>query len=154
MRLPVGRYGGPNLAQQHTDMTESVCAEASEVTVVSGRRTRMRSGHRAAQAAPLVAVADELVERLARLEEQMRQVLTAVEKLSTRDAELDAGLRSMADRFSAALDVQAETFRASLRDVTERFVSREDWALWKSLLTAALLALVAYGWAAMVGHGG
>ncbi|MGC8474786.1 MAG: hypothetical protein ACP5NP_00390 [Acetobacteraceae bacterium] len=101
----------------------------------------------------LVAVADELVERLARLEEQMRQVLSAVERLSSRDAELDASLRSMAERFSAALDVQAETFRASLKDVTDRFVSREDWVFWKSLLTAALLALVAYGWAAMTGHG-
>lgn len=101
--------------------------------------------------APLVAVADELVERLARLEEQMRQVAAAVEKLSNRDAELDASLRALSDRFMDALDVQAETFRGSIRDVTDKFVSREDWAFWKSLLTAALLALIAYGWSALIG---
>jgi len=114
----------------------------------------MRQNTHANNAGPLVAVADELVERLARLEEQMRQVLAAVVRLSSRDAELEARLRSLADRFSAALEIQAETFRESLRDVTERFVSREDWAFWKSLLTAALLALVAYGWTAMIGRGG
>jgi TolA-binding protein len=115
-------------------------------------RARGGAGKSSRKSLPLVAVADELVERLARLEEQMRQVLAAVERLSSRDAELDASLRSMAERFSAALDVQAETFRASLKDVTDRFVSRDDWMFWKSLLTAAMLALVAYGWAAMVGH--
>ena len=103
------------------------------------------------KAGPLVAVADELVERLARLEEQMRHVVTAVEKLSNRDAELEASLRSLSERFTEALDAQAETFRQSLRDVTEQFVSREDWAFWKSLLTGALLALIAYGWSALIG---
>lgn len=112
----------------------------------------MRQGVQSNRATTLVAVADELVERLARLEEQMRQVLAAVERLSSRDAELEASLRLLADRFSAALGIQAETFRDSLRDVTEKFVSREDWAFWKSLLTAALLALVAYGWASIVGR--
>ena len=115
-------------------------------------RARGGAGKSTRRSLPLVAVADELVERLARLEEQMRQVLTAVERLSSRDAELDASLRSMAERFSVALDVQAETFRASLKDVTDRFVSRDDWMFWKSLLTAAVLALIAYGWAAIVGH--
>ena len=110
----------------------------------------MRQSNQAAKAAPLVAVADELVERLARLEEQMRQVLAAVERLSNRDAELEANLRALADRFTAALDAQAQTFRGSLRDVTEKFVSREDWAFWKSLLTAALLALIAYGWSTLI----
>ncbi len=82
----------------------------------------------------------------------MRQVLTAVERLSNRDAELEASLRGLADRFASALDAQAETFRDSLRDVTDKFVSREDWAFWKSLLTAALLALVAYGWTTLIGR--
>jgi hypothetical protein len=94
---------------------------------------------------------DELVDRLARLEEQMRYVVAAVEKLSTRDAELDASLRAMSDRFTQALAGQAETFRASLQDVTSKFVSREDWAFWKSLLTASMLALLAYGWNALLG---
>lgn len=110
----------------------------------------MRQASQPAKIGPLVAVADELVERLARLEEQMRQVLAAVERLSTRDAELETSLRALADRFAAALDAQAETFRDSLRDVTDKFVSREDWAFWKSLLTAALLALIAYGWTTLI----
>lgn len=104
-----------------------------------------------AHAGQLVAITDELVERLARLEEQMRHVVTAVERLSNRDAELEASLRSLAERFTAALEAQAETFRQSLRDVTEKFVSREDWAFWKSLLTGALLALIAYGWSTLIG---
>ncbi len=94
---------------------------------------------------------DELVDRLARLEEQMRYVVAAVEKLGTRDAELDASFRAMSDRFTLALASQAETFRASLQDVTGKFVSREDWAFWKSLLTASMLALLAYGWNALLG---
>ena len=98
-----------------------------------------------------VAVADDIIERLARLEEQMRHAVAALEKLSSRDAELDASLRSMSERFSEALSLQAETFRESLRDVTERFVSREDWSFWKGLLTAALVALIAYGWSALIG---
>jgi predicted nuclease with TOPRIM domain len=112
----------------------------------------MRQSGQTPRIGALVEVTDELVERLARLEEQMRQVLVAVERLSNRDAELEASLRTLADRFSAALDTQAETFRQSLRDVTDKFVSREDWAFWKSLLTAALLALLAYGWTALIGH--
>jgi hypothetical protein len=99
---------------------------------------------------PLLAMADEVVERLARLEEQMRHVVNAVEKLAGRDAELDASLRAMSEKFNEALGAQAETFRVSLRDITERFVSREDWSFWKSLLTAALLALLAYGWSALI----
>ena len=100
---------------------------------------------------PLLAMADEVVERLARLEEQMRHVVNAVEKLANRDAELDASLRAMSEKFNEALAGQAEMFRTSLRDITERFVSREDWSFWKSLLTAALLALLAYGWSALLG---
>ncbi len=99
---------------------------------------------------PLLAMADEVVERLARLEEQMRHVVNAVEKLAGRDAELDASLRTVAEKFNEALTAQAESFRVSLHDVTERFVSREDWSFWKSLLTAALLALLAYGWSALI----
>jgi hypothetical protein len=113
----------------------------------------MRQLSHIAQDAPFVAVADELVERLARLEEQMRQVLSAVERLSTRDAELETRLSAMADRFAAALDAQAVAFRSSLRDATNTFVSREDWGFWKNLLTAALLALIAYGWTTLVSKG-
>ena len=102
--------------------------------------------------APLAAMADEVVERLARLEEQMRHVVIAVEKLSNRDAELDASLRAMSDRFSVSLATQAETFREAIHDITEKFVSREDWAFWKSLLTGAILALIAYGWTALIGR--
>ena len=104
------------------------------------------------KAMPTISFADELVERLARLEEQMRQVVTSVERLSNRDTELEASLRALADRFSAALDAQGATFRNSLRDVTDKFVSREDWAFWKSMLTAAMLALIAYGWSALITH--
>lgn len=100
---------------------------------------------------PFNAVVDEVVERLARLEEQMRHVVLAVEKLGNRDTELEDGLRQMSERFSAALTSQAETFQDSLKEVTESFVSREDWAFWKSLLMAALLALLAYGWNALTG---
>jgi len=99
---------------------------------------------------PNPPITDELVERLARLEEQMRYVVSAVEKLGTRDAELDASFRAMSDRFALALASQADTFRESLQDVTGKFVSREDWAFWKSLLTASMLALLAYGWNTML----
>jgi hypothetical protein len=99
----------------------------------------------------LVAVADEVVDRLARLEEQMRQVAAAVEKLAARDAELDASFRAMSDRLSGAMSAQAEMFRASLEETTAKFVSREDWAFWKSLLTAALLAFIAFGWSSLIG---
>lgn len=100
---------------------------------------------------PLGAMADELVERLARLEEQMRHVVTAVEKLSSRDSEIDESLRQLSDRFTASLAAQADSFHESLREVTETFVSREDWAFWKSLLVAAFLALIAYGWSTLIG---
>ena len=103
------------------------------------------------QPAPLAAMADELVERLARLEEQMRHVVTAVEKLSNRDSEIDEGLRQLSDRFTSSLAAQADSFNEALREVTETFVSREDWAFWKSLLVAAFLALIAYGWNTLVG---
>lgn len=82
----------------------------------------------------------------------MRYVVSAVERLAGRDAELDTSLRAMSDKFNEALAAQAEMFRASLRDITERFVSREDWSFWKSLLTAALVALLAYGWSALVSY--
>jgi hypothetical protein len=101
-------------------------------------------------ATPLVAVADEVVERLARLEEQMRHVVSAVEKLANRDAELDASFRAMSDKFSAALTERADMFRESLESVTDKFVSRDDWAFWKSLLTTAFLALIAFGWNALI----
>jgi predicted nuclease with TOPRIM domain len=98
----------------------------------------------------LTSLADELLERLARLEEQMTHVLTAVEKLSNRDSELEVSLRNLSERFSQALDAQAETFRSALNDLTLRFVSREDWMFWKSLLVAALLSLTAYGWSSLM----
>lgn len=98
----------------------------------------------------LLTMADEVVERLARLEEQMRHVVNAVERLANRDTELDASLRMISDRFNDSLAAQTELFRASLRDVTERFVSREDWSFWRNLLTAALFAFVAYGWSSLV----
>lgn len=99
----------------------------------------------------LASIADEVVERLTRLEEQMRYVVKAVERLSGHDRELEDSLKNLSERFNEALTAQAETFRASLAEIAERFVSREDWTFWKNLLTAALVALVAYGWAALVG---
>lgn len=99
---------------------------------------------------PFMALADEVAERLARLEEQMRYVVNAVEHLSGRDSELEASLRELAERFNAALTAQAETLRAGLSEIADKFVSREDWSFWKNLLTAALLALVAYGWGALL----
>ena len=80
----------------------------------------------------LGAMTDEVVERLARLEEQMRYVVSAVEKLANRDAELDASLRAISDRFTSALSDQGRVFRESLEKVTERFVTRDDWAFWKT----------------------
>ena len=105
----------------------------------------------AARRSPPVSMAEELVERLARLEEQMRHVVTAVEKLTGRDSEIDESLRQLSDRLTASLTTQAEMFHDSLREVTETFVSREDWTFWKSLLVAAFLALIAYGWNTLVG---
>lgn len=95
-------------------------------------------------------LADELLVRLTRLEEQMRHLARAVDRLADRDAELDTSLRMMSDRFTVALSDQAELFRRSLREVTEKFVSREDWAFWRSLFTGALVAVIAYGWRAIV----
>ena len=101
--------------------------------------------------APLTDVADQLVERLARLEEQMRHVVTAVEKLSSRDAEIDESLRKLSDRFSTSLAEQADSFRESLRKVTETYVSREDWTFLRSLLVAVFLAFFAYCWNILIG---
>jgi seryl-tRNA synthetase len=97
-----------------------------------------------------VGATDEVVERLIRLEEQMRHIVFAVEKLASRDAELDASFRATSDRFTAALAAQAEVFRESLKEVTEKFVSRDDWAFWKTLLTTGILALIAFGWNTMI----
>jgi hypothetical protein len=49
-----------------------------------------------------VGVTDEVVERLIRLEEQMRHIIWAVEKLASRDAELDASFRATSDRFTGS----------------------------------------------------
>ena len=100
---------------------------------------------------PLSAISDEVIVRLARLEEQVRHIVTAVEKLANRDAELDASLRAMSDRFTAALAEQAETFRESVRQVCDKFVTRDDWTFWKNLLTGAFIALIAFGWNVLVG---
>ena len=105
---------------------------------------------RTTKAEPIASLADELLERLARLEEQMMHVLAAVEKLSGRDSELEVSLRSLSERFSEAMDAQAEAFRSALNERTVRFVSREDWMFWKSLLVAALLSLTAYGWSSLI----
>ncbi len=102
-------------------------------------------------AAPFGAVVDEVVERLARLEEQMRHVALAVEKLANRDSEIEESLRALSERFTAGIAAQGEMFQESLKEVTESFVSREDWAFWKSLLMAAFLALIAYGWNTLIG---
>ncbi len=97
------------------------------------------------------AMADEVVDRLARLEEQVRQLAVSVDKLTIRDSELDVSFRTMSDRLTAALSGQADMFHNALEETTKRFVSREDWVFWKNLLTAALLALVAYGWSNLTG---
>jgi hypothetical protein len=100
------------------------------------------------------SISEELLVRLARLEEQMRHVVAAVDKLAERDSELESGLRAMSDRFSVAMSTQAEALRDSLQHLTDKFVSREDWAFWKSLLTAGVIAMIAYGWHAMLGSFG
>src|SRR5947209_1973887 len=69
---------------------------------------------------PSPGASDEVIVRLARLEEQMRHIVHAVEKLANRDAELDASLRAMSDRFTAALADQGETFRESVRQVCDK----------------------------------
>ena len=94
---------------------------------------------------------EEVVERLARLEEQMRHVANAVEKLASRDAELEESLRTMSERFNTSLAAQRELFQASLKEVTESFVSREDWIFWKNLLMAAFIGLIAFGWNSLIG---
>jgi hypothetical protein len=118
--------------------------EADDHAVIRPQGGQMRQA--LSKSSPFIAVVDEVVERLARLEEQMRHVVLAVEKLGNRDSELEESLRLMSERFSAGLTAQGEMFQASLKEVTESFVTREDWAFWKSLLTAALLAMIAYGW--------
>lgn len=99
----------------------------------------------------IFAVSDEIVERLARLEEQMRHVVNAVEKLTNRDAELDMYLRTISDRFTAALATQAESLRESVRQIGDKFMTRDDWAFWKNILTGGLLALIALGWSVLIG---
>ena len=94
---------------------------------------------------------EEIVERLVRLEEQMRHVAIAVEKLASRDAELEESLRAMSERFNTSLATQRELFQASLKEVTESFVSREDWTFWKNLLMAAFIGLIAFGWNSLIG---
>ncbi len=93
---------------------------------------------------------EEVVERLARLEEQMRHVAIAVEKLANRDDELEESLRAISDRFNSSLAMQREMFQASLKEVTESFVSREDWIFWKNLLMAAFIGLIAFGWNSLI----
>lgn len=100
--------------------------------------------------AQIASIAEELVERLARLEEQMRQVVRVVEKLSNRDTELETSLRQLSERFSQALDSQADTFRIALSELATQFVRREDWIFWKNLLTAGLLSIAAYGWGSLL----
>ena len=100
--------------------------------------------------AQIASIAEELVERLARLEEQMRQVVRVVEKLSNRDTELETSLRQLSERFSQALDNQADTFRIALSELATQFVRREDWIFWKNLLTAGLLSIAAYGWGSLL----
>ena len=97
----------------------------------------------------LASIAEELVERLARLEEQMRQVVRVVEKLSSRDTELETSLRQVSERFSQALENQALTFREAMNELAEQFVRREDWLFWKNLMTAGLLSIAAYGWGSL-----
>ncbi len=97
------------------------------------------------------SITDEVVDRLARLEEQVRQLAASVDKLANRDAELDAGFRAMSDRLSTALTAQAEMFRSALEDTARNFVTRDDWNFWKNLLTAAMLAMLAYGWNNLTG---
>lgn len=99
----------------------------------------------------ILAVSDEIVDRLARLEEQMRHIANAVEKLANRDAELDASLRAMSDRFTLALAAQSESLRESVRQIGDKFVTREDWAFWKNVLTGGTLALIALGWNVLIG---
>ena len=98
----------------------------------------------------IASIAEELVERLARLEEQMRQVVRVVEKLSNRDTELETSLRQLSERFSEALDSQADTFRIAIKELATQFVRREDWIFWKNLLTAGLLSIAAYGWGSLL----
>ena len=68
--------------------------------------------------ASVSAATNDLVARLARLEERMNDVFVAVEKLAIRDAEFDASLRSISEHFSLALAAQAEEFRKSLVALT------------------------------------
>jgi hypothetical protein len=78
-------------------------------------------------------------------------VVAAVDRLANRDVELDTSLRTMSDHFTASLAAQAEIFRTSLEETTQKFVSREDWTFWKNLLTAGIIALIAYGWTSLTG---
>ncbi len=89
---------------------------------------------------------DEIIQRLTRLEEQVRQLAASVERLAARDAESDGNVHRLSERIADAIAEQNATFQESLKDVTDTFVSREEWFFWRNLMTAALLASLAYAW--------
>lgn len=94
---------------------------------------------------------EDLSERLARVEEQLRSVAQALEQLTGRDTDLDQGIRALADRLQAALSEQAHEFREAIDKISSRFATREDMSMVKGLIIAAVGALSAYAFHRVTG---
>ncbi|HTW27884.1 MAG TPA: hypothetical protein VME92_12210 [Acetobacteraceae bacterium] len=96
---------------------------------------------------------DDLLERLARVEEQLHSVAAAVERLATRDTDLDQGMRALAERVQSGLLAQAQEFREMIERLSGKYASREDLAMIKGLLVAAFGSLSAFAFHRITGHG-
>jgi hypothetical protein len=97
------------------------------------------------------AIAEDVLERLARLEEQLRSLAAAVERLGDRDTHLDQGMRILVDRVQSMVTGQAEDFRESLERLSGKFASREDMAMVKALVLAAIGTLSAFAFRRITG---
>lgn len=98
-------------------------------------------------------IAEDVLERLARLEEQIRVLAVAVERLGGRDADLDQGMRTLADRVQSMMAEQAQDFRDGLERLSGRFASREDMTMVKGLVLAAIGTLSAFAFHRITGGG-
>jgi DNA anti-recombination protein RmuC len=110
---------------------------------------------------------EEFASRIAALEVEMRNVVSVLDRLTSRHTELDNGLREMSDRHTRALTDLTEKFFRSLQEMTEKSANemklikessaselkslrenslrREDFAWIRGVVTTALSALVTAG---------
>jgi TolA-binding protein len=102
--------------------------------------------------APATA-AEDLIERLTRLEEQIRSLSGSVERLATRDVDLDQGLRTLAERMQTSLNEHSQEFRDSLDRIGGKFASRDEMAMVRALLLAAFGTLSAFALHHVTGGG-